>query len=182
MTTYRKKSGMNNSSAASAESATDKVLNLFCEMMIRKIETIQQDWHKPWFTKGVTNNYPRNLNGRLYSGMNSLMLLMHCENEGYKFPIFCTFDRVSGLNFTKTKEGSKPAVDENGNSLPMVSVRKGEKSFPVFITTYTCVHGEDRSKIKYEEYKQLSDEDRKAYNVYPKLCVYHVFNIKHTIF
>jgi len=112
--------------------------------------------------------------------MNSLMLLMHCENEGYKYPMFCTFDRVSSLNYTHTKDGIKPAVDEQGNKLPMVTVRKGEKSFPVFITTFTCVNPEDGSKIKYDEYKQLSDEDRKAYNVYPKLNVYNVFNIDQT--
>lgn len=180
MTTYRKKSGMKNSSAASSENATTKALDLFAEMMISKIESINADWSKPWFTSGKGMQYPRNLSGRFYNGMNSMMLLMHCENNGYEYPIFCTFDRVSGLNYTKTSDGIKPVVDADGNKLPMVTVRKGEKSFPVFITTFTCVHGEDGSKIKYEDYKLLSEEDRKEYNVYPKLSVYHVFNISQT--
>lgn len=30
--------------------------------------------------------------------MNALMLLLHCENEGYKIPRFCTFDCVQRLN------------------------------------------------------------------------------------
>jgi hypothetical protein len=29
--------------------------------------------------------------------------------------------------------------DDNGEALPKVSIMKGEKSFPVFITTYTCL-------------------------------------------
>ena len=34
--------------------------------------------------------------------------------------------------------------------------------------------------MKYEDYKQLSEEERKAWNVYPKLHVYNVFNIDQT--
>jgi len=41
-------------------------------MMIEKIESIQKDWHKPWFTEGVLQ-WPRNLSGREYNGMNALM-------------------------------------------------------------------------------------------------------------
>lgn len=113
----------------------DKALDLFAEMMIEKIESIQKDWHKPWFTEGVLQ-WPRNLSGREYNGMNALMLLLHCENEGYKIPRFCTFDCVQRLN--------KPGKD--GQELPRVSVLKGEKSFPVMLTTFTCIHKETKEK------------------------------------
>lgn len=181
MNTYRKtwKQSTKNSSAASVESAQDKALNRFAEMMIKKIESIQQDWKKPWFAEG-SMQWPRNLSGRYYNGMNSLMLLLHCEEQGYKYPIFCTFDRVSGLNYIHTKDGFKPSVDKDGNKLPMVAVQKGEKSFPVFLTTFTCVHAENGSKIKYDDYKQMTEEQRKEYHVYPKLQVYNVFNIDQT--
>lgn len=167
------------SNAASSQSAQDKALDRFAEMMIEKIESIQQDWKKPWFTEG-TMQWPRNLNGRHYNGMNSLMLILHCEKQGYKYPIFCTFDKVNSLNYSHTKEGMKPSVDKQGNKLPMVTVRKGEKSFPVFLTTFTCVNAEDGSKIKYEDYKQLSESQRAEYNVFPKLQVYNVFNLDQT--
>ena len=36
--------------------------------------------------------WPRNLSGREYNGMNALMLMLHCEKEGYTIPRFCTFD------------------------------------------------------------------------------------------
>ena len=160
--------------------AEDRALDKFAEMMIERISSIQQDWKKPWFTEGATS-WPKNLSGREYNGMNALMLMMHCEKQGYKLPVFCTFDRVTGLNFSKDKQGSKQQVkDGKGEALPHVGVNKGEKSFPVFITTFTVVNPETKEKIKYDDYKQMSEERRKEYNVYPKLQVYNVFNVAQT--
>ncbi len=145
-------------------------MDLFAEMMIEKIESIRKsDWRKPWFTEGALQ-WPRNLSGREYNGMNALMLLLHCEKEGYKIPRFCTFDCVQRLN--------KP--DKDGQELPRVSVLRGEKSFPVMLTTFTCIHKETKDKIKYDDYKKLSDNEKKKYNVYPKMQVFRVFNVAQT--
>lgn len=161
-------------------SGEDKALDRFADMMIEKISTIQSDWKKPWFTDSATT-WPKNLSGREYNGMNALMLMMHCEKEGFKIPVFMTFDRVVGLNYGKDKEGGKhPLTDGQGNNLPQVSVLKGSKSFPVFITTFTCVHSETKEHIKYDDYKQMSEEERSKYNVYPKLNTYYVFNVDQT--
>lgn len=163
MTRYRKQ----NTDGPSSE---DKALDLFAEMMIEKIESIRKsDWRKPWFTEGALQ-WPRNLSGREYNGMNTLMLLLHCEKEGYKIPRFCTFDCVQRLN--------KP--DKDGQELPRVSVLRGEKSFPVMLTTFTCIHKETKEKIKYDDYKKLSDNEKKKYNVYPKMQVFRVFNVAQT--
>ena len=161
-------------------SSEDKALDKFAEMIIEKIKTLQNDWKKPWFTdKSIS--WPRNLSGREYNGMNALLLMMHCEKQGYKLPVFCTFDRVAGLNYTKDKQGVRQQIkDNNGQELPKVSILKGEKSFPVFITTFTVVDKETKEKIKYDDYKQLSEEEKKGYNVYPKLQVYNVFNVAQT--
>ena len=161
-------------------SSEDRALDRFAEMMIEKIKTLQGDWKKPWFTEGALQ-WPKNLSGREYNGMNALMLMMHCEKQGYKLPVFCTFDRVAGLNFTKDKQDAKmQATDKNGEQLPQVSVNKGEKSFPVFITTYSVVEKDTKERIKWEDYKQLTDEEKGKYNVYPKLQVYNVFNVDQT--
>lgn len=58
--------------------------------------------------------------------MNSLLLMMHAEKEGYKLPVWATFDRIAGLNYTQGKEGRTPAVDKDGEKLPVVSINKGE--------------------------------------------------------
>ena len=154
-------------------SAEDKALDLFADMMIERIETISKDWSKPWITEGSLG-WPKNLSGREYNGMNALMLLLHCEKNGYKIPRFCTFDCVQRLNKPTEKQ------DKEGVELPRVSVNRGEKSFPVMLTTFTCIHKETKEKIKYDDYKILSDEEKKMYNVYPKMQVFRVFNVQQT--
>lgn len=165
---------------ADGPSAEDRALDRFAELMIEKINNLQSDWKKPWFTEG-TMKWPKNLSGRDYNGMNALMLMLYAEKQGYKLPVYCTFDRVIGLNYQKDKQGNRTALkDENGEPLPQVSVQKGEKSFPVFITTFTVVDKETKAKIKYDDYKKLSDGEKQRYTVYPKMQVYSVFNVDQT--
>ena len=158
--------------AKEGPSAEDKALDLFADMMIERIQSLsgKDGWKKPWFTEGALQ-WPKNLNGREYNGMNAMMLLLHCEKEGYKIPRFCTFDRIQLFN----KAGKK---DEEQK--PRVSVLKGEHSFPVMLTTFTVVNKETKEHIKWEDYKMLSQEEREKYNVYPKLQTYHVFNVAQT--
>ena len=157
-------------------SAEDKALDLFSEMMISKIESLRSKdgWKKPWFTEGALQ-WPKNLNGREYNGMNAFLLLLHCEKEGYKIPRFCTFDRIQQFN----KPGGKDKETDR-QLKPRVSVLKGEHSFPVMLTTFTVVDKETKERIKWEDYKLLSQEQREKYNVYPKLQTYHVFNVAQT--
>ena len=153
-------------------SAEDKALDLFSEMMITKIESLRSKdgWKKPWFTEGALQ-WPKNLNGREYNGMNAFLLLLHCEKEGYRIPRFCTFDRIQQFNRTGSKDKE---------AKPRVSVLKGKHSFPVMLTTFTVVDKETKERIKWEDYKLLSQEQREKYNVYPKLQTYHVFNVAQT--
>lgn len=153
-----------------APSAEDKALDRFTDLMIDKIKSIKEDWHKPWFTEGALV-WPRNLHGRLYNGGNALMLMLHAEKEGYKLPVWCTFNSIQTvLN----------PVQKGGEEREPVHVMKGEKSFPVFLTTFTVIDKDTKEKIPWEEYKKLSNEEKKQYNVYPKNQVFNVFNIAQT--
>ena len=148
--------------------------------MIDKISNIQQDWKKPWFTP-QSAQLPRNLSGRQYNGFNSIVLMMQQEKHGWQTSRYATFDRISAMNYQKNKEGANiHAVDKDGNKLPLVSVNKGEKSTPVMLTTFTCVNPETKERVKYDDYKQMTEEERAKYNVYPKLQVYNVFNLDQT--
>ena len=159
------------------QSAADKALLRFTELMIEKIQTLQGDWKKPWFTPGATQP-PQNLSGRHYNGGNSLMLMLQAEKMGYEIPVWGTFDRITNLNYVKDGNGNVFQVrDKQGHKLPMVTVNKGEKSFPVFLTTFTVVNPETKERIPYDDYRLLSKEDQAKYKVYPKLQVYNVFNI-----
>lgn len=171
------KTNKNNSINATVNKE-ERALNLFADMMIEKIESIQNNWQKPWFTEGSLS-WPRNISGREYNGMNTLMLLMHCEKQGYQLPVFITFNRAISLNFTDSANGRVPAVDAEGEKLPWVHVLKSEKSFPVFLTSFT-VKDDDGNKMKYEDYKLLSKDEQKRWKVYPATQVYDVFNIAQT--
>ena len=183
----------NKTSSSDGQTAEDKALDLFAEMMIDKIKSIDKDWKKPWFTEGALQ-WPKNINGREYNGMNALMLLMQCEKNGYTIPRFCTFDCVQRMNRRTQQEQSQTSLNsalqgggspkgnkgDEGKDKERISILKGEKSFPVMLTTFTCVDKETKERIKYDDYKNLSEEERKRYNVYPKLQVFRVFNVAQT--
>lgn len=159
------------------QSAEDRALEKFTELMVEKIQNIQTDWKKPWFTPGAAQ-MPKNLSGRQYNGMNSIILMLQQEKSGWTSGRYATFDRLTGLNFTQNKQGARvPATDNDGNKLPQVSINKGEKSTPVFLTTFTVVNPETKERMRYDDYKQMSEEERAKWNIYPKLQVYNVFNI-----
>ncbi len=48
------------------------------------------------------------------------------------------------------------------------------------LTTFTCIHKETKEKIKYDDYKRLSEEEQKEYNIYPKMQVFRVFCVEQT--
>ena len=162
-------------------SAEDRALNVFADIMIDKIRNLQQDWKQPWISPGAAQ-LPRNLNGRNYNGMNSIILMFLQEKHGWQTARYATFDRITDMNFAKDKEGKRLHLltDKEGNKLPYVRVNKGEKSTPVMITTFTCVHKKTNERIKYEDYKQLSDKERNEFSVFPKQHVYNVFNVDQT--
>jgi antirestriction protein ArdC len=158
-------------------SAADRALERFTELMIEKIQSFQGNWKKPWFMPGAAIP-PQNLSGRHYNGGNSLMLMLQAEKMGYDIPVWGTFDRITNLNYIKDKNGNVfQARDKNGNKLPMVAVNKGEKSFPVFLTTFTVVNPQTKERIPYDDYRNLSKEEQAKYKVYPKLQVFNVFNV-----
>lgn len=158
-------------------SAADRALERFTELMIEKIQSFQGDWKKPWFMPGATLP-PQNLSGRHYNGGNSLMLMLQAEKMGYDIPVWGTFDRITNLNTVKDKHGNVfYERDENGFKKPQVTVNKGEKSFPVFLTTFTVVDPKTKEKIPYEDYRNLPKEDQAKYKVFPKLQVFNVFNV-----
>lgn len=149
--------------------AEDKALDLFAEMMIEKIQSIQTNWHQPWFSGGIT--MPKNLAGRYYNGMNSLMLMMHTEKCGYKTSRYATFDSIKKLN-----EGNDSDDEKN----TFVHVLKGEHSFPVFLTMFIVSQKSTGKRISYTEYNALPAEEQNDYNVFPRQRLYYVFNLDQT--
>ena len=97
------------------DTASDKALQRFAELMIEKIKQVEDNWQKPWFgIKG--GGLPQNIEGRTYNGVNSFMLFLLSEKEQYSLPVYMTFMQAkdSGLN-----------------------ILKGEKSFPVIYWNFS---------------------------------------------
>lgn len=132
-------------------------INKWTTLMIEKIEEVSDNPSKRWFSV-AGNGFPQNVEGRLYQGMNSLILYLLCEKRNYVTPVFMTFLQA------KTQE---------------VNVLKGQKAFPVLYWDFS-IKNENGSKIKIDEYNSLSDELKKEYKVIPYTKEYWVFNVDQT--
>lgn len=141
----------------------DKVVEQFANMMVEKINEVSMNWQKPWFniSSGTKNFIPQNLTGRKYSGGNLFTLLMACEAHNYQTPVFLTFNQAKEAGLT---------------------ILKGSKSFPIYYFIFFVYHKETKEKISYEEYKELSTEEKKKYNVFPAGRYFCVFNLDQTNF
>lgn len=142
-----------------SEYTVDKNLQKFADLMIKKIEEVSDDWKKPWFST-VGHGLPQNIEGRIYSGINSLMLYLCCDEMKYKTPVFMTFAQARNKG---------------------VNVLKGEKSFPVVYWNFS-VKDSHGNKITMDDYNSLSKEGQKEYTVSPYMKYYLIFNIDQTNF
>ena len=57
-------------------------------------------------------------------------------------PVFCTFDRVAGLNFNKDKQGRRKQVKDNndGEALPQVTILKDKGENQITIEDNNLSH------------------------------------------
>ncbi len=127
------------------------------ELMIRKIETLTDGWHKPWVAD--TSGLPRNLRGTPYRAGNILLLAILTELEKYRVPIFMTFKQAK----------------ENG-----LNIRAGQSAFPIYFWKMFIRHKETRKQIDMEVYRQLPTAEKLQYDLRPILRYYTVFNIDQT--
>lgn len=141
----------------------DKNAEKFVALMVEKIESMSENWQKPWFYKGKSLNIfiPQNLTGRYYSGGNVFLLYFLCEKYNYQTPVFLTFNQAR-------KEGIK--------------ISKGSISFPVYYTMLCAYERNTNEKISFEDYRALSEEDKANYRLSSYTQYYHVFNIDQTDF
>ncbi len=137
----------------------EKDLNKFTELMIEKIERIQNYPDTPWFSPRG-NGLPQNLQGRVYHGINSFILNLLCDIKSYKTPAFMTFLQ---------------AKQEN------LKIKKDETSFPVIYWNFTYRNAEGK-KISKDEYEQLSASEKKECHITPYAKIYPVFNVEQTDF
>lgn len=59
------------------------------------------------------------------------------------------------------------------------SIIKGEKSFPVIYWNFS-VKDKNGNKISIEDYRNLSEDEKREYKVTPYMKTYNVFNVSQT--
>ena len=150
-------SGTNGASNSSGQQALDR----FAQMMIERMEKMKgSDWEKGWIGGASSAGLPQNIMGRNYSGSNSFFLQLHSAMKGYELPVFLTFKQAHNFK---------------------AHVLKGEKAFPV-IYWDMLVRDKDGKKISSDEYRAMSQEERKKLDVIPFIKAFPVYNLDQTNF
>lgn len=139
-------------------SKVDAALQRFAEMLIKRMEEMQKDWHKGWIGGGSMFGLPQNISGRTYEGSNAFLLFLHTASNGYKAPVYMTYGQLH-------KEGAH--------------VLKGEKAVPVFKWGFS-IKDKDGKKVTEEEFHNMTDDEKKEFNRRPFLKIYPEFNIDQT--
>ena len=139
-------------------SKVDAALQRFAEMLIKRMEEMQKDWHKGWIGGGSMFGLPQNISGRTYEGSNAFLLFLHTASNGYKAPVYMTYGQLH-------KEGAH--------------VLKGEKAVPVFKWGFS-IKDKNGKKVTEEEFHNMTDDEKKECNRRPFLKIYPEFNIDQT--
>ena len=139
-------------------SKVDAALQPFAEMLIKRMEEMQKDWHKGWIGGGSMFGLPQNISGRTYEGSNAFLLFLHTAENGYKAPVYMTYGQLY-------KEGAH--------------VLKGEKAVPVFKWGFS-IKDKDGKKVTEEEFDNMTDDEKKECKRRPFLKIYPEFNIDQT--
>lgn len=139
-------------------SKVDAALQRFAEMLIKRMEEMQKDWHKGWIGGGSMFGLPQNISGRTYEGSNAFLLFLHTAENGYKAPVYMAYGQLY-------KEGAH--------------VLKGEKAVPVFKWGFS-IKDKDGKKVTEEEFDNMTDDEKKECKRRPFLKIYPEFNIDQT--
>lgn len=93
-------------------SLEERALERYAKLIIEKIKAIEKNELEPWFNIN-SKEWPRGLSGKNFNGIAAMMLLLHCEKNGYRVPAFLTFEQAMGLNTNKgVSEGDRPLAVE----------------------------------------------------------------------
>lgn len=140
------------------QSPADKALAKIAELIVERITALKgQNWEKTWFPASY-QGLPRNLSGRPYNGMNTLILDFATCVKGHDVPVFLTFNQAK-------KEG--------------LHIAKGAKSVPILY--YDFILKDEKGKtISPEAYEQMGLAARQQVTRIPLLKKFDVFNVADT--
>lgn len=137
----------------------DAAIQRFADMMIETMERMRDEsWKKGWLTAIPGGGVPMNISGRPYSGANPFMLQLVSMANGYKAPVFLTFNQANKLD---------------------AHVLKGEKSFPV-LYWQPLYKDSDGKTVPNDVVDKMTEAEKEKLTVVPLARVNNVFNIDQT--
>lgn len=144
-----------------AEARINSALQTFADMIIARMETIEEsNWKKGWTDGEAMIGLPQNVTGRVYTGSNAFLCQLHTMKKNYKVPVYFTHKQIRDL-------GAHP--------------KKGEKSIPIFKWGLSIYNRENGKKATLKEYDSLPKEERdEKYKVIPYLKIFKEWNIDQT--
>ena len=143
----------------STQSAGDRAIEKFTEMMITRLEEAKDnDWKQGWIGGQGFQGLPQNLNGRNYSGTNSLFLFIDTAVNKYAAPVYMTF-------LQKEKEGLR--------------LKKGSEAMPIIYWDMS-IKDANGQKVTLADYKNMTKAEKEKCEVRPFLRSFRVYNIDQT--
>lgn len=142
----------------SGQPLSEKAVEKFADMMVRRMEEMKKsDWKKGW-TDGMAHGMPRNIVSGTLNNSNAFFLLLHTSMCGFTMPVYMTFNQAKDLG---------------------LSIRKGAEAVPVVYWNKTY-KDRDGKPIDRETYVNMTDEEREECKVSSFLKVYSEFNVDQT--
>lgn len=121
-------------------------------------------WEKPWISSVSSHWICRNIDRPApYQGVNAGLLSLAVSVNNYRTPLFLTLEKAR----------------EMGLSIKINSDGKREQSWPVF-KWIQLIFDKQGTKISYDEYQELDEEEKEKCRTHYILRTYFVYNLDQT--
>lgn len=150
----------NNQNDGDKKAIEEKALKRFAELMISRMEKMRDaKWEKGW-TSGAGYGLPQNIKTGVLHGSNRLILAMDTVMNGYKMPLYLTFNQALDIE---------------------CCVKSGEKSIPV-VYSIPFYKDKDGNSVDPKTVKDMTDDELEENGItcYRKPKYYNEFNIDQT--
>lgn len=130
-----------------------KVAEIVTEKVIEGLKKGDIPWQKPWLTCEV-KNFSSN---RKYTGINTLLLALSCEANGYKFPYFATYNQITALGGEVAKGSHSTLVVFTKNIEVKNEEDVAEKT--IHLLRYYNVFNLSQTNLDQEKYAPTRDNE-----------------------
>lgn len=150
----------NNQNDGDKKAIEEKALKRFADLMISRMERMRDTkWKRGW-TSGAGYGLPQNIKTGVLHGSNRLILAMDTVMNGYKMPLYLTFNQALDIQ---------------------CCIKKGSQSIPV-VYNIPFYKDKDGNKVDPNDVKNMSDEEFEEAGItcYRKPKYYPEFNVDQT--